>query len=169
MQWSIKELEEFAARFYEPVRPNGQETKLLLVPYAYTIPFANVAANTTQSQQLSITANADFIHVATSIRANAAQAAQTIANVPLPLWRLLITDSGTNEQYTNAPIDIGNFATKIPGSGYSDVHSYPRIVSGRSSLTLQVTSYEASQAYYADIALIGMLVRVFSGGYPVIR
>jgi hypothetical protein len=151
---SISELEAWAARFY----PQGQ--RLLLIPYGYPVTFATVAAAGTQTQTLAITANADFVHTSTAFRANIAGAVQTSSSIPIPNWRLLITDSGTNEQFTSAQMDLSNFASK--GFAYSMEHPYPRIISGRSTLTLQVTSFEAAQTYSVDIALLGVLVRVLS-------
>lgn len=152
--FSISELEAWAARFY----PQG--TRLLLIPYGYPVTFATVAAAGTQTQTLAITANADFIHLQTAYRATIAGAVTTVATVPAPQWRLLITDSGTNEQFTSAQMDLSNFASK--NDAFSEAHPYPRIISGRSTLTLQVTSYEAAQTYSVDLALIGVLVRILS-------
>lgn len=151
---SISELETFAARFYPP------GTRLLLIPYGYPVTFSAVAAAGTQTQTLAITANADFIHTATAFRATIAGAVVTVSTIGAPQWRLLITDSGTNEQFTSAQMDLSNFASK--GNAFSEDHPYPRIISGRSTLTLQVTSYEAAQAYSVDLALLGVLVRVLS-------
>jgi hypothetical protein len=76
------------------------------------------------------------------------------------LVRILITDSGTNEQFTNAAIDLENYSTN--GNIINEL-PYPRIVSGRSTLTVQLTSYEASQTLNIDLSFEGLLVRAFTG------
>ena len=93
-------------------------------------------------------------------RANVAAAAQTVSTKTAPLARILITDSGTNEQFTNAAVDLENYSTN--GNIVNDL-PYPRIVSGRSTLTIQLTSYEATNTLNIDLSLEGVLVRAFTG------
>jgi hypothetical protein len=92
-------------------------------------------------------------------RATSAGAAQTVSNKIAPLVRILVTDSGSNEQFTNAAVDIENYSTN--GNIVNDL-PYPRIVSGRSTLTVQVTSYEASVSLNLDVSIEGVLVRAYS-------
>ena len=150
--YSIADIEAFASRFY-------QGRALLITPYAYTITFSALAAGATASQVINIAANADFMALMFHHRANVAAAGQTVSNKTAPLVRLLVTDSGSNEQFTNAAVDIENYSTN--GNIINDL-PYPRIVSGRSTLTLQVTSYEASQTLNLDISIEGCLIRAYS-------
>jgi hypothetical protein len=150
--YSIADIEAFASRFY-------QGRSLLITPYAYTITFSALTAGATASQVINIAANADFMALMFHHRANVAAAGQTVSNKTAPLVRLLVTDSGSNEQFTNAAVDIENYSTN--GNIINDL-PYPRIVSGRSTLTLQVTSYEASQTLNLDISIEGVLVRAYS-------
>jgi hypothetical protein len=92
-------------------------------------------------------------------RSTVAAAAQTVATKSAPLARILITDSGTNEQFTNAAVDLENYSTN--GNIINNL-PYPRIVSGRSTLTVQVSSYEASQTVNLDLSFSGVLVRAFT-------
>jgi hypothetical protein len=150
--YSIADIEAFASRFY-------QGRALLITPYAYTITFSSLTAGATASQVINIAANADFMALMFHHRANVAAAGQTVSNKTAPLVRLLVTDSGSNEQFTNAAVDIENYSTN--GNIINDL-PYPRIVSGRSTLTLQVTSYEASQTLNLDISIEGCLIRAYS-------
>ena len=152
MSYSIGDIEAFASRFY-------QGRALLITPYAYTITFASLAAGATASQVINIAANADFMALMFHHRANVAAAGQTVSNKVAPLVRILVTDSGSNEQFTNAAVDIENYSTN--GNIINDL-PYPRIVSGRSTLTVQLTSYEASQTLNLDISIEGCLVRAYS-------
>jgi hypothetical protein len=151
--YSIADIESFASKFYQG-RP------LLLTPYAYVLTFSSLAAGGSATQTLNITANADFIFTMLHHRANVAAAGQTVSNKTAPLARVLITDSGTNEQFTNAAIDLENYSTN--GNIVNEL-PYPRIVSGRSTLTVQLTSYEASQTLNIDLSFEGLLVRAFTG------
>jgi hypothetical protein len=150
--YSIADIEAFASRFY-------QGRALLITPYAYTITFAALTAATTASQVINIAANADFMALMFHHRATVAGAAQTVSNKVAPLVRILVTDSGSNEQFTNAAVDIENYSTN--GNIVNDL-PYPRIVSGRSTLTVQVTSYEASVSLNLDVSIEGVLVRAYS-------
>jgi hypothetical protein len=151
--YSISDIESFASKFYQG-RP------LLLTPYAYVLTFSSLAAGGSATQTLNITANADFIFTMLHHRANVAAAAQTVSSKTAPLARVLITDSGTNEQFTNSAIDLENYSTN--GNIVNEL-PYPRIVSGRSTLTVQLTSYEATNTLNIDLSFEGLLVRAFTG------
>lgn len=149
---SYSDIEQFASKFYQG-RP------LLLVPYGYNLTFAGLAAGTSATQVLNIAANADFIVTNIHHRANVAAAGQNVSTKTAPLCRILITDSGSNEQFTNSSVDLENYSTNGNIINYLP---YPRIVSGRSTLTVQLTSYEASQTLGIDVFFEGVLVRAYA-------
>jgi hypothetical protein len=150
--FSYAEIESFASKFYQG-RP------LLLTPYGYNLTFSSLAAAASSTQTLNISANADFIVTGIHHRANVAAAAQTVSNKTAPLARILITDSGSNEQFTNNAVDLENYSTN---GNIINKFDYPRIISGRSTLTVQITSYEASQTLNLDIFFEGVLVRAYT-------
>jgi len=147
---SIQEIEAFVARFY----PNA---RILLTPFGYPVTFSALAQNTSQTANINIAANADFLFLAVRHRAQIG-AAQTISSVTAPFVRLLLTDSGTNEQYTNGAVDILNYSTE---GGYDHQLPYPRLVSGRSALTLVASNYAPTAETYTtlDVFLEGCLIR----------
>jgi hypothetical protein len=151
IQSSYSAIEEFCAKFYA-----GRQ--LLIVPYAYNITFSSLTAGSTQAGVINIAANADFVAVMFHHRANVAAAAQNVSTKTAPLVRMLVTDSGSNEQFTSAPVDLENYSTN--GNIVNDL-PYPRIISGRSTLTVQVTNYDASASYNLDIVIEGVLVRAY--------
>lgn len=151
--YSISDIESYASKFYQG-RP------LLLTPYSYVLTFSALAAGTSQTQTLSITANADFIFLQMHHHANVGNAAQTVNNKTAPLVTILVTDSGTNEQFTNAAIDLESYSTN--GNIINNL-PYPRIVSGRSTLTVAMTSYEATNTLNIYLSFDGVLVRAFTG------
>lgn len=154
--FSISDIEAFASRFYGG-RP------LLLVPYAYTTTFSTLTFGTTQSATVNITANADFILTKFHHRAVVdTTAIQTAASKNCPYVRMLVTDSGTNEQFTNSAVDLENYSTN---ANIVNNLEYPRIISGRSTLTIQVTNYGGAAAAslgVLDITLVGVLVRAYT-------
>ena len=150
--YGIGELEAYASKFYQG-RP------LLLTPYGYNLTFSSLTAGSSASQVLNITANADFILLNIHHRANVGAAGQTVSNKVAPLARMLITDSGSNEQFTNAAVDLENYSTN---GNIINLLPYPRIISGRSTLTVQLTSYEASQTLNIDVFFEGVLVRAYA-------
>jgi hypothetical protein len=153
--YGLLELQAFANQIYGG-RP------LVMVPYGYALTFTALAQNTTQTQQLSITANADFILTGLKYRASIG-AAETVSNKTAAFVRVLITDSGTNEQFTSGPVDLENYAT----NGASQVGGlpYPRFISGRTALTVTATNFSpgGGQTYLLDLFLEGLLVRTYSG------
>lgn len=150
--YSIGELEAYASKFY-------QGRALLLTPYGYNVTFTTLSSGTTQSTTINIAANADFIVTGLHHRANVAAAGQTVSSKTAPLVRILVTDSGSNEQFTNAAVDLENYSTN---GNIINKLDYPRIVSGRSTLTVQVTNYDATQAYNLDVFFEGVLVRAYT-------
>jgi hypothetical protein len=150
--FSIGEIEAFASKFYA-----GRA--LLLTPYGYNLTFSSLAAGATATQTLNIAANADFIALVIHHRANVAAAAQNVSTKSAPLVRMLVTDSGSNEQFTNSAVDLENYSTN---GNIINTLPYPRIISGRSTLTVTLSSFEASQTLNVDVFFEGVLVRAFS-------
>lgn len=150
---SIQEIESFVQRFYGASR-------LLLTPFGYPITYSALAQNASATATVNIAANADFLLLAIRHRAQIG-AAQTINTITAPFVRLLITDSGTNEQYTNGAADILNQGTE---GLYDHQLPYPRIISGRSALTVVASNYAPTAETYTtlEVFLEGCLVRVQS-------
>jgi hypothetical protein len=135
---------------------------IVILPYAYPLTFTSLTQNQTQTQQLSITANADFILTGIKHRASVAAAAQTVSSKTAPFVRMLITDSGTNEQYTASAIDLENYSTN--SASMAGRLPYPRFISGRTSLTVTVTNFSGGggETYLLDVSFEGVLVRTYS-------
>lgn len=131
-----------------------------VVPYGYTVTFAALAQGDSQTQSLNITANADFI--LTEIKARSSiGTAQNVSTKTAPYVRVLITDSGSNEQFTSAAVDLENYSTN--GDSEAGGLPYMRFISGRTSLSINATSYAPTAETYAiDLFLEGVLVRAFS-------
>jgi len=154
--FSISDIEQFASRFYGG-RP------LLLTPYAYNTIFTTLTQSTSQTSVINITANADFILTQFHHRAVVdTTVVQTVSTKNAPYVRMLVTDSGTNEQFTNAAVDLENYSTN---GNIINMLDYPRIISGRSTLTVQVSNYATAAAgtlASLEIQLHGILVRAYT-------
>jgi len=153
--FSLQEIEGFAARFY------GLDRKLLITPYTYNTTFLALAQGGSATNVINIAANADFILLGLNHRAQIG-AAQTVNTKTAPFVRILITDGGSNEQFTNAPVDLENYSANFfPENQFA----YPRIISGRTTLTVAVTNYAPTAETYTslDIAFEGVQVRAWQG------
>jgi hypothetical protein len=132
---------------------------LYLTPYAYTVPFTALAQNGQQNASLSITANADFLALGVYHRANIG-AAQNISTKTAPFIRCLITDAGTNEQWTNAAVDLENYSTNG-----NRIHTlpFPRLVQGNTALSIQVTNFAPTAETYAfDLMIEGIQIKTLN-------
>lgn len=138
-------------------RPDGSiPGNILLTSFGYTLTFLALAPAGVSTQQLNIQANGDFL--ITGIRHRAQLGAQTVSTKTAPEVRMLITDSGSNEQFTNSATDLENYSqndakpVSLP---------WPRLVQGKSSLSVQVTNYSTGDTYTTlDVFFSGILIRI---------
>lgn len=153
IDYSTSDIEGFLARFY-------QGAKLLITPFGYNTTFLALVAGAQATNTINIAANADFVLLGLRHRAGVgAGVGITISSKPAVFVRVSITDSGTNEQYTNGAVDLANYSS----DGFYDNNlPYPRIISGRSALIIQATDYSpaAETVTTLDLFLEGVLVRV---------
>lgn len=136
------------------------ETQKVVLPKFYSVTFTAIAVGATATQQIQIGANGDFFLTALRFRASLAGAAQTISTVPVPNVRALITDSGSDEQWMNQAVDLSTIAN-TEGVAQYDL-PFPRVISGRSTLTIQLTSFEAANTPVIDFTAVGAFVKLFS-------
>jgi hypothetical protein len=154
--YSLEDLEAFCARFY-------QGFDLLITPYGYNTTWTAIAAAAQQTQNVSIAANADFIMLGLRHHFGVADTvAYSVSSKPAPFLRLLITDTGSAEQFTAQAVDLENYSTNGVGER---ALPYPRIVAGRTALQMTLTNWApAAETYTGDIFLNGVLVRAYGGG-----
>lgn len=155
--YSLEDLEAFCARFYE-----GYD--LLIRPYGYTATFLAIAQGITQTQALNVAGNADFIMCWLNHHANVgANVGFSVSTKTAPFLRLLITDEGSAEQFTAQAVDLENYSNN--GVNPKSL-PYPRIIAGRTSLSLALTNYAPAAEMYGivDLFLSGVSVRAYQGG-----
>lgn len=151
-------VENFVRRYYDPDGTNRVEIQ----PYAYPVTFADLLQGESQTATISVAANADF--VATNVRFRAVDAAQGIENNPL--IDLLLTDAGSQQQLMASRVPITTAAGVIVQANDAGVLPYPRIISGRSQLIVQVFNTSDVLSTPVDyvslsVVLAGVLVRQF--------
>jgi hypothetical protein len=147
-------IEAFVARFY-----GGR--RLLITPFGYPVQFTSVANGASQSQVVNIAANADFVLIGVRHRTRLAAAGQTVSTKPAPIARLLLIDSGSNEQFTQSAVDLENY-----GSNDAKIVNlcYPRVIAGRTTITATLSNYApAAETINTEVFLDGVQVRAYSG------
>lgn len=164
-QYNMSELQQFIRSLYQQRRvgADGQvqivTPNLYCAPFGYPVTFTGLGAGQSQTTQIAITANGDFLALGLKHHASNAAAAQTNSTKTIPCVRIQITDSGTAEQWTNAPVDLENYSTN---AGDTRMLPFPRLVQGKTSLTVQATSYAAAESYTLDLFIEGVLIKVLN-------
>ena len=156
--YGIGELQGLMSQIYTIDPATGKPPRLIVNPYIYTVTFSALTQGAVQTQTLAIAANLDFLCLGLQYRAQIG-AAQTQQSKTAAFCRLLIVDSGTNEQWSNAPVDLENWFSSY--SSEDNTLPYPRWCSGRTTLSLQLTNYAPTAETYTtvDLALVGLQVK----------
>lgn len=149
--YSIADIQSFVAMLY-----GGKN--ITVAGYVYPMTFSALAQGASATQQLGILSNADFLFLGMSHRANIA-AAQQVSSKTSPFVRILLTDSSSGEQLMSAAVDLENYSSN---DGKIRAMGYPRLLQGRSSLTVTLTSYApTAETYSIDLAFHGAQIRVY--------
>lgn len=129
---------------------------LAIQPYEEVVTFSAIAQNATATQTINIQANADFVIASSSSQSFAVASALTTSTAIIPQARVLVTDTGSNQQFSQTAVPL---AVMFPPAEVGEDISwcYPRFVSGRSSLQIQVTNLAAA-ALTCDLVFSGVLV-----------
>lgn len=130
--------------------------KINIQPYTYRVGFAGLGAGTTQNGTLNAQATSDFILLNPYYRASVDDASPDVT----PLARVLITDAGSSNQYMDQAVDLTTFFGKPGDAEYS--LQYPRIISGRSALQIQLSNYSAALTYNVELSFAGVLVQAYN-------
>jgi hypothetical protein len=148
----------------------GQKPNRVFVPKRYAVLFSStdstaIAPAATQTKQINISANGDFFLTRFLFAANIANAAQTYNSLVVPQLRIQITDSGSDEQFCNQSCDISSVASLsvLSDTGGGCDEPYPRVISGRSTVTVAITNTEAANTYNVEFILVGVLVKTWAG------
>lgn len=121
--------------------------------FTYSINFAALANGATASNQIAISADADFVVQKMSYFATLAGAPQTDSSRVVPLATVQITDSGSGRNLQNE----GVFINSIFGQGELPfMLPVPRVFSANSNIKFTVTNVSAADTYESlQLSLIG--------------
>lgn len=156
MNWS--EVRAFVYEAYKGV-PGFSPAQVEIQPYSYRVSFTDLTNGTSQTKNLAVAANADFIITSPYYRAGVADT--DASGDVVPLVTVLITDTGSNQQFSNDQIDISTFFGQLGKAEYN--LPFPRIVNGRGALTVAVTNYAVALDYDIELTFAGVLVRSYGG------
>lgn len=137
------DLHSWVQRIYGPGK------RLLLTDYAYPLEFSQIPSGGTQTQQIQIQSNADFILLGVN---NSVDSGSLLSDL-----RYQITDSATGEQIGNQQIPsyaLANYDDSVISL------CYPRWVGGNTSLSLNVRNVGANPCDLL-FTLRGFLVREY--------
>ena len=125
--------------------------------YTYTADFLALAPNAVQTFIIQIDASAQFLWTAASF-----QACQTIGTStytwtsnPIPLVRILITDTGSAKQLMSNPVYINSMASSNNGP-LRNIH--PRFFDKSSAIQIQATSDDGTTWAHLQLNLIGFRI-----------
>lgn len=156
-------IEAFVRRVYNPHGDPQLDAKLSIQPYAYRCSFAAVAPGASPQTVINIAANADFVLTAPRFHA-VIDAAGAANHDNSPLIRVLLTDTGSQENLMSEAVDLLSYFGHPETAEFQ--LQYPRIISGRSGLAVQINNYSniltAPETYIlVELTFAGVLVRGF--------
>lgn len=118
--------------------------------FFYQTQVASIAALALATSLVQIDADADFYCVALSYQASIAGAALTESTNVIPLVTVLITDTGSGRNLSNAPLPLPTIA----GDGKRPYRLIrPRVFGASSTLQLNWTNFSAGTTY-APLSLV---------------
>lgn len=126
--------------------------------YTYGKSFGTIAVGATESENIAIETDANFIITKIAASATIAGAAQTLQTRVIPLLRLSINDTGSGRNLQNTPIPLD----LLSGDGSLPfVLPIQRKFQANATINLTLTNFSAATEY-ADvfIALLGYKIFV---------
>jgi hypothetical protein len=120
--------------------------------FVYAVPVFAVNFGQSQTNNVLIQADSDFVLEQISYSANIANAAFTVNSRPIPNVTVLMTDTGSGRQLMSSAIPLPTIA----GTGEEPFElPRPKAFVARSTIAVQVSNYDAAVNYNIYISLIG--------------
>jgi hypothetical protein len=134
-------------------------------PFIYSSRFLStdpdpLAPGLTVTRQIQIQADADFVIMSAAYEADVAGGSQVLATYNVPNVAILLTDTGNGRQLMDFAQPIGVMAgdSRLPF-----IWPVPKIMSARSVLTVQATSFEAAVTWNLRLAFHGKKLYPLAG------
>jgi len=143
--------------------PATAGARLWMEPYEYVatfLAFNGVSGNA--SQVIQINAVSDFFCTRIAYSAGLGTV-QTASTIPVLQARLQVTDTGSGNQFFNAPVMLESVAAHLD---FNQFLPMPRYCAANTSLNVQLTAAgTAAESFtYVDVTFEGVRVRKFSNG-----
>ena len=120
--------------------------------YIYTATFTGLAAAGTDTFQIPVQADSDFLLEKLTYQADIAAAAQTDGTRVIPNVTCLITDTGSGRQLSDIAVPIPSYF----GTGQVPfILPAPRKFKASSVIQVNVTNFDAAVTYNIRLAFIG--------------
>ena len=120
--------------------------------YVYTAEGDTLAPGSTQTINIPVQADADFLLRKMTHFCDIALGNQTADSRVLPLVNVQITDTGSGRQLMDSPVSIA----AIFGSGeMPHILSNPRLWRANSNISISLTNYSATTTYNIGLFFIG--------------
>lgn len=128
--------------------------------FAYNATFTGLAGGTNATQNIAIQADSDFDLQKLTFTADIAIAAVTVSTLVVPLCNILITDTGTGEQFSDVAVPINS----LFGNGQLPfILPRARRIAARSSLTITATNRTAATTYNFQLSFVGEKIYNYPG------
>jgi len=132
---------------------NGQSKKYISKDFfVYEVDFASIAAAGVGTGVIQIQADSDFRLEKTVYFASIAAATQTDASRVIPSMTAVIIDTSSGRQLSSSAVPIAS----LFGTAQDPfIWETPHIFEARSTLTVNVTNFDAAAAYVLRLSFIG--------------
>lgn len=120
--------------------------------YTHQAAFSGLAPAASDSKEIKIDSDSDFVVVKLAYFADIAAAGQTDSSRVIPLVNVLITDSASDSQLMKAPVPVPN----IFGTGQIPfILPAPHVFRASGTISVAVTNFDAANTYNLTLSLIG--------------
>lgn len=135
--------------------PPRQQQRTVKDFYVYQEDFSGLAAGASQTGNVNIQADSDFVVQKLAYAADIAGAAQTDSGRVIPLVTVLITDTGSGRQLMESSVPIPS----LFGTGELPfILPQPKLFLARSTINVTVANYSNATTYNLRVSFIGYKV-----------
>lgn len=153
-KFDLRDLNDFLATMW-----GGRRIKAK--PFLYPVNFGAIAAGASLTETLTIAGDSDFVFTSSYIVLR--NSGGTI--IPAVGWTLLITDSGTNEKYTDSAAQVPSYCNDVGNSNANRAFialPIPRRLARQTTLSLTLANVSGADADVCTIVLEGLRVWEYS-------
>ena len=124
--------------------------------FIYSVEWVELAASETETQDIAIESDSDFLIVAGNCTAYASASPQTA--IPQKPFLVTIFDNGSGRRLMNRPTHLDNFFGTGQLPGY---WPFPKLLPRASTLSTTLANLDTNTAYVVKLSYLGF--KIFSG------